>query len=47
MAITLSIEFLVDDAIVVFENIVHHVEEGKSSLKAALDGSKQISFTII
>lgn len=47
MAITLSIGFLVDDAIVVLENIVRHVEEGKSPLQAALDGSKQISFTII
>lgn len=47
LAITLSIGFLVDDAIVVLENIVRHVEEGKSTLQAALDGSKQISFTII
>lgn len=47
MAITLSIGFLVDDAIVVLENIVRHIEEGKSPLQASLDGSKQISFTII
>lgn len=47
LAITLSIGFLVDDAIVVLENIVRHVEGGKSTLEAALDGSKQISFTIL
>jgi len=47
LAITLSIGFLVDDAIVVLENIVRHIEEGKSPLQASLDGSKQISFTII
>lgn len=47
MAITLSIGFLVDDAIVVLENIVRHAEEGGNAYKAAMEGSKQISFTIL
>lgn len=47
LAITLGIGFLVDDAIVVLENIVRHVEQGKKPFQAALDGSKEISFTII
>ncbi len=47
LALTLSIGFLVDDAIVVLENIVRHVEQGVSPFKAALDGSKEISFTIL
>ncbi len=47
LAITLSIGFLVDDAIVVLENIVRHVEEGMAPYEAALLGSKEIGFTII
>lgn len=47
LAVTLSIGFLVDDAIVVLENIFRHTEMGKSPLQAALDGAKQIGFTII
>ncbi|MEX0962389.1 MAG: efflux RND transporter permease subunit [Simkaniaceae bacterium] len=47
LAITLSIGFLVDDAIVVLENVARHVEMGEKPLKAALEGSKQISFTIL
>ncbi|MBS3904235.1 MAG: efflux RND transporter permease subunit [Simkania sp.] len=47
LAITLSIGFLVDDAIVVLENIMRHVEMGKPVLQAALDGSKEISFTVL
>jgi len=47
LAITLSIGFLVDDAIVVLENNVRHVEMGKTPLQATIDGSKQISFTIL
>ncbi len=47
LAITLCIGFLVDDAIVVLENIARHAEMGKTALKAALDGSKEIGFTII
>lgn len=47
LAITLSIGFLVDDAIVVLENIVRHVEAGESPLEAALKGSKEISVTVL
>ena len=47
MAITLSVGFVVDDAIVVLENIVRHVEMGKSPLQAALDASREIGFTIV
>ena len=47
MALTLSVGFVVDDAIVMLENIVRHLEKGKSVLEAALDGSSEISFTIV
>ncbi len=47
MALTLSVGFVVDDAIVMLENIVRHMEMGKSRMQAALDGSKEIAFTIV
>jgi hydrophobic/amphiphilic exporter-1 (mainly G- bacteria), HAE1 family len=47
MALTLSVGFVVDDAIVMLENIVRHMEMGKTRLQAALDGSKEIAFTIV
>ncbi len=47
LAITLAIGYLVDDAIVVLENIVRHVEKGEKPFQAALNGSKEISFTIL
>ncbi len=47
MALTLSIGFVVDDAIVMLENIVRHVEMGKDRLDAALDGAQEIGFTIV
>jgi len=47
LALTLSIGFVVDDAIVVLENIVRHLEMGKSRLQAAIDGSAEIGFTIV
>src|SRR2546426_3200607 len=47
MALTLSVGFVVDDAIVMLENIVRHLEQGKKPLPAALDGSREISFTIV
>jgi multidrug efflux pump len=47
MALTISTGFVVDDAIVVTENIARLVEEGKSPLAAALEGARQIGFTII
>jgi hydrophobic/amphiphilic exporter-1 (mainly G- bacteria), HAE1 family len=47
MALTLSVGFVVDDAIVMLENIVRHMEMGKSPVQAAYDGSKEIAFTIV
>ncbi|MEO8503464.1 MAG: efflux RND transporter permease subunit [Acidobacteriota bacterium] len=47
MALTLSVGFVVDDAIVMLENIVRHMEMGKTPLRAALDGSREIGFTIV
>ena len=47
MALTLSVGFVVDDAIVMLENIVRHLEQGKKPLEAAREGSKEISFTIV
>jgi hydrophobe/amphiphile efflux-1 (HAE1) family protein len=47
MAITLSIGFIVDDAIVMIENIVRHREMGKTCMQAARDGAGEVGFTII
>ena len=47
MALTLAVGFVVDDAIVVLENIVRHIERGESVMEAALKGSREISFTVI
>ena len=47
MALTLSVGFVVDDSIVMLENIVRHMEMGKSRLQAALDGAREVGFTII
>ncbi len=47
MALTLSVGFVVDDAIVMLENIVRHVEEGEEPFAAALKGSREIGFTIL
>ncbi|HEX7190015.1 MAG TPA: efflux RND transporter permease subunit, partial [Thermoanaerobaculia bacterium] len=47
MALTLSVGFVVDDAIVMLENIVRHMEMGEPPLEAAIKGSKEIGFTII
>ncbi|MDQ8038212.1 MAG: efflux RND transporter permease subunit, partial [Pedobacter sp.] len=47
LALTLAVGFVVDDAIVMLENIVRHIEEGDTPWQAALKGSKEISFTII
>ena len=47
MALTLSVGFVVDDAIVVLENIVRHMEMGEDVLQAALNGSREIGFTIV
>jgi HAE1 family hydrophobic/amphiphilic exporter-1 len=47
MALILCIGFVVDDAIVMLENIVRHLEKGESPLQAAFNGSKEIGFTIV
>src|SRR5271157_5361060 len=47
MALTLSVGFVVDDAIVMLENIVRHMENGESAHDAALKGSREIGFTIL
>ena len=47
MALTLSVGFVVDDAIVMLENIVRHVEEGEAPYDAAVKGAAEIGFTIL
>jgi HAE1 family hydrophobic/amphiphilic exporter-1 len=47
LAMTLSVGFVVDDAIVMLENIVRHMEMGKSRWEAALEGAREVGFTII
>jgi multidrug efflux pump len=47
MALTIGTGFVVDDAIVMIENIVRHMEEGESPMQAALKGAKEIGFTVI
>jgi hydrophobe/amphiphile efflux-1 (HAE1) family protein len=47
MALTIAVGFVVDDAVVVIENIVRHLEEGLSPMEAALKGSSEIGFTIV
>ena len=47
MAFTISVGFVVDDAIVMLENITRHIEEGEKPFQAALKGSSEIGFTII
>ncbi len=47
MALTLAVGFVVDDAIVVLENIVRHMEMGKSRFEAAIEGGKEIAFTVL
>jgi HAE1 family hydrophobic/amphiphilic exporter-1 len=47
MALTIAVGFVVDDAIVMIENIVRHIEEGKTPMEAALQGASEIGFTIM
>ena len=47
MGLSIAIGFVVDDAIVVVENIIRHIEDGKPPLQAALDGAGEIGFTIL
>ena len=46
MALTIATGFVVDDAVVVLENIARHMELGRSRLQAALDGAKEVAFTV-
>ena len=46
MALTLCVGFVVDDAIVMLENIMRHIEAGETPMEASLIGSKEVSFTI-
>jgi len=47
MALTIAVGFIIDDAVVMIENIMRHIEEGKRPLEAALIGSEEIGFTIV
>ncbi|MEA2805097.1 MAG: hypothetical protein QOE49_5192 [Rhodospirillaceae bacterium] len=47
MALTIAVGFVVDDAIVMIENIVRHIEKGATPFEAALEGSREIGFTIV
>jgi len=47
LALTLSVGFVVDDAIVMLENIVRHIESGMQPFEAALKGSREVGFTIV
>ncbi|WP_295857644.1 multidrug efflux RND transporter permease subunit [uncultured Xylophilus sp.] len=47
MALTVATGFVVDDAIVVLENVTRHMERGKTALQAALDGAREIGFTVV
>jgi hypothetical protein len=47
LALTLAVGYVVDDAIVMLENIVRHMEQGKKPMEAALIGSREIAFTIV
>ena len=47
MALTIGTGFVVDDAIVMIENIVRNMEKGKTPIEAALDGAREIGFTVV
>jgi multidrug efflux pump subunit AcrB len=47
MALTIAVGFVVDDAIVVVENIHRHIEDGEVPFKAALNGAREIGFTVL
>lgn len=47
MALTLAVGYVVDDAIVMLENIVRHMEHGESAMEAAFKGSREVGFTIL
>jgi multidrug efflux pump len=47
MGLVIAVGFIVDDAIVVIENVIRHLEMGKSKLEAALEGAREVGFTIV
>ena len=47
MALTIAVGFIIDDAVVMVENIIRHIEQGKRPLEAALVGSREVGFTIL
>jgi len=47
MGITIAVGFVIDDAIVVIENIIRHIEDGEDPLQASLNGAGQVSFTVV
>ena len=47
MALTVAAGFVVDDAIVVLENVMRHMEKGKSAMQAAIEGAREIGFTVV
>ena len=47
MALTVAAGFVVDDAIVVLENVMRHMERGKSAMQAAIEGAREIGFTVV
>ena len=47
MALTLAVGFVVDDAIVMLENIVRHIEQGENAMDAAMNGAEEVGFTIL
>ncbi|MGQ7123492.1 efflux RND transporter permease subunit, partial [Escherichia sp. HC-CC4] len=47
MAMTIAAGFVVDDAIIVLENISRHIEEGMSRVAAALQGAREVGFTVV
>ena len=47
MALTVATGFVVDDAIVVLENVMRHMEKGKSAMQAAIEGAREIGFTVV
>ncbi|HEX5353757.1 MAG TPA: efflux RND transporter permease subunit [Rhodanobacteraceae bacterium] len=47
LALVIALTFVVDDAIVVIENVIRHLDEGKTRMQAALDGAREIGFTIV
>jgi multidrug efflux pump len=47
MAITIAVGFVVDDAVIIVENVMRRMDEGETALKAALEGTRQMAFTVI